>query len=121
MNGKTSFDLVTDDCRRAVVAVLHETSPISRDQLARLVARETGLYDDTESRQSDVSTRCRIRIALHHNHLPQLSEMGIVEYDDELVAATPELDVLVDQMEPPRRKPAQAPGGLSDRLAAFYA
>lgn len=122
MDIDTSFDLVTDDCRRAIVAVLHETSPISQERLtARIAAREAGLRDDTESRTAGRTTRRRIRIALHHNHLPKLADMGVIDYDDELVAATPELDILVDHLEPPRRKPAQAPGGLSDHLAAFYA
>lgn len=122
MDIETSFDPVTDDCRRAIVAVLRETSPISRERLtAHLVAREVGLHDRTESGQPDKTTRRRIRIALHHNHLPRLADVGVVEYDDELVAATPELDALVDHMEPPRQKPAQAPGGLSDHLSAFYA
>jgi hypothetical protein len=122
MDIETSFGLVTNDCRRAVVAVLHETSPISRERLtARLAAQEGSHQDDTGREELDRTTRRRIRIALHHNHLPRLADKGIIEYDDELVAATPELEALVDHMEPSRRNPARAPGGLGDHLAAFYA
>lgn len=122
MDFETAFDLVTNDYRRSIVSILHETSPLSRERLTvRLATREAGLRDDTENRDSVRTTRRRIRVALHHNHLPKLDDMGVIDYDDELVAATPELDILVDHLEPPRRKPAQAPGGLSDHLAAFYA
>lgn len=122
MDFETAFDLVTNDYRRSIVSILHETSPLSRERLTvRLATREAGLRDDTENRYSGRTTRRRIRIALHHNHLPRLADMGVVEYDEEMVAATPELDALVDRLEPPRRDPAQAPGGLGDHLAAFYA
>lgn len=122
MDFETAYDLVTNDYRRAIVAVLDETSPLSREQLmARLAAREVGVEDDAESNHPDRKTRRRLRVALHHNHLPRLDEMGVVEYDEETVAATPELDALVDRLERPRRDPAQAPDRLRDQLTAFYA
>lgn len=142
MDFETAFDLVTRDCRRSVVAVLHETSPISRRRLtARIAARQAESRDDPRSRRPDRPTRRRIRIALHHNHLPKLADMGVIEYDEEMVAATPELEVLMDRLESPPRKPTRTPDrtsagtpdeapdgtpdgtpdGLSDHLAAFYA
>lgn len=84
MDIETAFDLSSHEHRRAIVAILDETSPISRNRLTERVADR---LDDSQSGQTRIhsarTTRCRIRIALHHNHLPRLAEAGVVEYDDE--------------------------------------
>lgn len=73
MDFDTAFDLLSNDCRRTIVAVLAETDAATRDQLTtRLLAR--GVGPDGTDRQRN---RRRLRIALHHNHLPRLAEAGV--------------------------------------------
>ena len=135
MDFETASELLADDYRRAIVETLHDDSPISRGRLTdRLAAR--GVHGDggTESDRPDPATRYRIRVTLHHDHLPRLADAGLVEYDDELVAATPELDAFVewlglcdrereptDDPAPNERLESTVEDDLRDQLVAFYA
>jgi hypothetical protein len=69
--------LLSDDRRRLALEILDErTTGTTLDSLAsEVVRRESGVD------ASDVSATERVRISLHHNHLPLLSDMGVVEYD----------------------------------------
>ncbi|WP_435177435.1 DUF7344 domain-containing protein [Halorussus sp. AFM4] len=71
--------LLADARNREVLSVLNDADePLHIDELAsRLVKRDscvlsTSAYEDEYD---------RVRIALHHNHLPKLAEEGLVEYD----------------------------------------
>jgi hypothetical protein len=95
MDLETAFDLLSNDCRRAIVAVLAGTDGVTREELtARLLACGIGPDEGNPQR-----TRRRLRIALHHNHLPRLVDAGAVEYDGQTVVPTPELDALADHLD----------------------
>lgn len=120
MHTETALDLLSHQYRRAIVDVLHETSPLSRPELtARLVTRVA----DENSRigRSDDEVRRRVRIRLHHNHLPKLADAGAVEYDDESVAATPELETLASHLSDHYRGAPVSPTSIDEQLAQFYA
>lgn len=85
MDIETTFDLLSSSVRRAIITVLRESNSITRE---RLTATLAGSDADDDS----VAARRRIRIALHHNHLPKLAEAGLITYDDETVTATAELE-----------------------------
>ena len=73
------FDILAQPRRRLVLAVLSEhDEPISVDELARLVVAEERASAPETVPETDVS---RIRVSLHHSHLPVLSAMGVLEYD----------------------------------------
>ncbi|WP_435174479.1 DUF7344 domain-containing protein [Halorussus sp. AFM4] len=114
MDFETAFDVLSNEHRRAVLEILAETGRLSRRELtSRLLARDVGPDDP------DRSSRRRLRIALHHNHLPHLADAGVVTYDDETVAPTPELDAVVGWLD--GSGPTDGPDSLDDRLAEFYA
>lgn len=48
-----------------------------------------------EDEAADEQLRRRVRISLHHNHLPKLADAGVITYDEETVAATEELESVV--------------------------
>jgi hypothetical protein len=67
--------VLASDRRRVVLAVLAERSlPLGLEALADLVADREG--------ESETDLRS-VRIALHHVHLPLLSDVGVVSYDPE--------------------------------------
>jgi DNA-binding transcriptional ArsR family regulator len=72
--------LVAHPLRRHVLAALvDESVPLSLDALAAATARRTDEFDgDAE----------RMRLVLHHQHLPKLAESGVVEYDPERTVVT---------------------------------
>lgn len=97
MDFETAFEILNDECRRAVVEILRDDSPVSRRRLTdRLAARGVGAHGNPEHRSPDPATRYRIHVTLHHDHLPRLADVGLIDYDDETVAATPELDAFVE-------------------------
>lgn len=135
MDFETASELPSDDCRRAVVEALRDESPISRRRLAdRLAARCAEAHGNDATESPDSAARCRTRVALHHVYLPRLADAGLIEYDDETVAATPELERFVELVGPFDRaggqsvdsEPAENPTAidgddLRDWLMAFYA
>jgi hypothetical protein len=133
MDFETASELLGVDCRRAVIEVLRNEGSIARHRLIdRLASRTVDVHADSPTTPSDSMTtsdparRYRIHVALHHDHLPQLADAGLVEYDDETVTATPELDRFVEWLGP-----LDSDGEVSDdsestddfraHLMAFYA
>jgi len=133
MDFETVSDILGFDCRRAVVEVLRNEGLIARHRLIdRLAGRNVDVREYSPTTTSDSMTtsdparRYRIHVALHHDHLPRLADAGLVEYDDETVTATPELDRFVEWLDP-----LDSDGEVSDdsestddfraNLMAFYA
>lgn len=82
-NRETTFDLLSSSVRRTIIATLHESGTVARTRLTeRLASAEA---DGGEA------ARRRMRIALHHNHLPRLEDAGLIDYDDEEVTPTERL------------------------------
>jgi hypothetical protein len=80
MSGLTEserYRILSDERRRLVLDVLADrTPPVTLDRLAAVIAeREDGLDPD------DQETVERVRIDLHHCHLPKIAAHGIVDYD----------------------------------------
>lgn len=133
MDFETASDLLRDECRRAVIEVLRNDSPISRRELAeRLVTRNVEAHGGTETGAADPAARYRIHVALSHDHLPRLADAGLINYDDETAAATPELDSFVEWYGPLAREQettgnaeateeTEPTDDLRDQLMAFYA
>lgn len=97
MNIETTFDMLSSSVRRTIIAVLHETDSIERHRLtATLAALETDGDEDVVA-----DARRRIRVSLHHNHLPRLADGDLITYDDETVTATSELDEIAQAVSLP--------------------
>ena len=73
------FRALADEHRRAIVRSLDEThTPIPRDALATYVAKEVF----SERQRGDfIEFRDRMRLELHHIHLPMLADAGVVEIE----------------------------------------
>ena len=96
MNHDVLFDVLGPSIRRQIVAVLDGYDEIRRDRLTTILATaETTAEDDAEQ------VRRRVRINLHHNHLPRLAEAGLIEYDEETVAPTPRLETVAQTLPLP--------------------
>lgn len=69
--------LLSDERRRTTLAILEtERTPIDLPDLAKAVAtREV----DTGSSESERVER--VTTALHHNHLPKMDQLGVIDYD----------------------------------------
>lgn len=87
-NRETTFDLLSSSVRQEIIVTLHESESIEWDRLTETLATADADEDD----------RRRIRIALHHNHLPRLAEAGLVVYDDETVAPTNRLEAVANKI-----------------------
>lgn len=74
----TLYGLLSDRRRRTVLYQLDEReNPVSLAELARvIVLEETGSNVDAPS-----EALRRVRISLHHVHLPKLSDAGAVAFD----------------------------------------
>ncbi|USZ68612.1 helix-turn-helix domain-containing protein [Halorussus salilacus] len=98
MDTETTFDILNDPVRRNVIAILHDSGPITRAQLA---AELSEAMDDAAGPETARGAGPRqLRISLHHNHLPRLADAGVVEYDGDGVAATSALDRLAGALAP---------------------
>ncbi|UPW00447.1 hypothetical protein M0R88_18330 [Halorussus gelatinilyticus] len=114
MDFETAFDLLSNEYRRAIVALLDEEGSVPRERLPRrLLARGVGPDDDR--------TRRRLRIALHHNHLPRLADAGVLTYDDEAVTATAKVAAVASWLDGSNHTPTTARSDLDEQLTAFYA
>lgn len=89
MTTDTTFDLLASPVRREVIAILDDEDAVARDRL-------------TEELAADEDARRRLRIALHHNHLPKLADAGLVTYDEETVTPTDRLDRVARRFRVPR-------------------
>lgn len=119
MDTRTALSLLGHERRRAVVAVLDDTSPLTWPELvARLATR---VADDPQDGHLDDATRRRLRIGLYHKHLPRLADANVVEYDDRQIAATPRLQSLVPYLTDDHRDPPASASDLGEQLAQFYA
>ncbi|UPV74410.1 hypothetical protein M0R89_17990 [Halorussus limi] len=117
MEFETAFDLLSNEYRRAVVALLDEEGSVPRDKLtARLLARGVGV-----SAEDDRTNRRQLRIALHHNHLPRLADAGVVTDDGEAITPTEELADLAAWLDESSHVAPTATTDLDDQLLAFYA
>lgn len=79
LNESDRYRLLSVERRRTTLEVLAERAlPIDLGELARAVAeREAGPVPPGDPAVEDV------RIALHHNHLPKMAALDVVEYDPE--------------------------------------
>ena len=68
--------LLSDERRRALLEILDDgPAPLHRDELASALAeREAGGAVAADEHRAVV-------VALHHNHLPRLADLGLVDYD----------------------------------------
>lgn len=75
------FVCLADRRRRLLLARLSENSPpvVVEDLVQHIRGREAGETPDTSSDEEPVE----ITIALVHNHLPKLSEAGVIDVDRE--------------------------------------
>jgi hypothetical protein len=98
MDIETTFDMLSSPVRRTIIAVLYETESVERRQLtATLAALET----DGEGGDVVAEARRRIRVSLHHNHLPRLANGDLITYDGETVSATGELEEIAQAVPLP--------------------
>ena len=73
------FDVLADERRRTVVAVLLEqTAPVTVDTLARHVAGRNSDVSPAEVPTADVD---EVHVSLHHIHLPKMSQAGLLTFD----------------------------------------
>lgn len=69
--------LLVAERRRAVLDVLAEwTPPVELDDLVEAIA---DCEDDAALPRSELERR--VAISLHHNHLPMMTDVGVVRYD----------------------------------------
>jgi hypothetical protein len=94
------LDLCTAADRRIVLAVLlREQRRLTLNDLVKwiLMQRHDGPLTEIPSEEIN-----RIRLSLHHHHVPKLSDAGVITYDRErrLVEPTEELDKLRPSLSP---------------------
>jgi len=69
--------LLASERRRIALNVLSEgLTPVTLGELVSAVAKR-----DPDVDASDESHLKRVRISLHHNHLPKMADMGVIDYD----------------------------------------
>jgi len=70
------YRLLSNERRRATLTVLAErTTPLRIDDLATAVAQRV-IDDDPEMEFVE-----RVKISLHHSHLPKMDYLDVLEYD----------------------------------------
>lgn len=73
---------VADEHRRAVIDALNSASNSTLGYEALVDHVADRVSDEDAERESD-EHRQRIRIQLHHAHLPKLDEVGVIDYEAE--------------------------------------
>lgn len=69
--------LLSSERRRVVLGILEgQTTPVQLAALASDVATEESGLDPVDSEAVE-----RVKITLHHTHLPRMSELGVLTYD----------------------------------------
>lgn len=69
--------LLADERRRLALAILSErTTSIRLEELATEIAIRSEDIDP-----DDEEAVARVKTALHHGHLPKMSELGVIDYD----------------------------------------
>jgi hypothetical protein len=91
-----AFHLLQNDCRRAVLRLLLTEEGDGPTPLSTLAAFVAAVKYDGGDATAVGEIQERVRVALHHSHLPMLAEHGVVDYDpeDETVEAAPLLAAL---------------------------
>lgn len=70
------YELLSDERRRAVLETLEGlTAPVQLAELAAEIADRTGVG------AFEQETTKQVQITLHHNHLPKMDDMGVIDYD----------------------------------------
>jgi len=73
-------EILAHEYRRSTLTCLHErTERLSLEELAEYIAKD--IEPAGNARYDELNER--IRIQLHHSHLPKLAAGGFVEYDSE--------------------------------------
>ena len=98
----TEFDTVLEMCqdqhRRIVLAVLAtEKRSLTVNDLVTTIVRHNHHASSSEIPEDEL---LRIRLALHHVHIPKLEDLSLVDYDQErqLVDPTPQFESLQPQL-----------------------
>lgn len=77
LTGTEYHRLLSDERRRVALAILEaERTPIDLTELATAVATQE---DDTDVPEDEHVER--VATALHHNHLPKMDQLNVVDYD----------------------------------------
>jgi len=85
LTGQERCELLADDRRRLTMSVLAgRTAPLQLDERAADVAGR-----ETPSNRATEDVLERVTVALHHVHLPKLSEAGVIDYEAERQRVTP--------------------------------
>lgn len=77
------FDALADRRRRYVLyylAAVEDEAVLAVEDIAERVESWEREWDAAERRESVDGGRA-IRVDLHHNHLPRLADVGLIEYD----------------------------------------
>lgn len=89
------YRLLASDRRRIALRIIAERGePVDLDDLATAVARRERPGDDVED-----GTETRVRISMHHVHVPKLAAAGVCTYDRDgsrVVADKAAVDRLLD-------------------------
>jgi len=81
-----AYDVLADERRRAALSALAERDgPFGLTELARAVVDRT--EDETAAPSPD--SLDRMRISLHHKHLPKIADAGLIAYDIDRKAVYP--------------------------------
>ena len=76
----TILSAVADEHRRAILDAL-DTAPDNTLEYDALVERVADRIRDEDAERVSDEHRQRVRIALHHTHLPKLDEARIIDYE----------------------------------------
>lgn len=82
LSADTLFDLLKNRRRRYLLYALNESTSavVTLDELTgRILEWERRMNAGVEAPTAELKER--IRISLHHVHLPKVSESGLIEYD----------------------------------------
>jgi hypothetical protein len=77
-----AFDALSDVHRRYALYYLQDRDSTTIDELATVLASWLGTRED-ETAVVTPEDRERLRISLHHAHLPNLAESELIRYDSE--------------------------------------
>lgn len=99
----TMFDALSDEHRRyALYYLTEQDAPVGLNELTEQVAARA---TNAESVDLSDAVRERIHIALYHTHLPKLTDLKLVTYDerDETFSLSDDVDFLDDFLVLARR------------------
>lgn len=102
MNIETTIDLFGSPIRGDIIVILDESNSVGRNRLATTLENlevNRSLEDEKSYKTAKISETAsqRMKIALHHNHLPRLAEAGLITYDTQTVTATSQLEAVANE------------------------